>query len=100
MNDDLLPTHLAPRRMTWRQRARRRWFIGSRDRRGRVRTPGPLTLLGDRVRLVRNDDDTVPPGTLGWVYGIDSLGVLHVRWDCGVQLGLVPDDEWEVVPMS
>ncbi len=38
------------------------------------------------------------PGALGTVTVIDDLGTVHVRWDDGGTLGLVPDeDEWVVL---
>jgi hypothetical protein len=40
----------------------------------------------------------VPPGTEGTVLSVDAGGTVHVQWDNGRQLGLVPDaDEWEVI---
>ena len=55
---------------------------------------------GDRIRLVRCTDEwtRLTPGALGTVTVIDSVGTVHVRWDGGGTLGLVPDeDAWEVV---
>ena len=55
--------------------------------------------VGDRVRLVRCDDEwtRLNPGTLGTVSFVDDLGTVHVDWDSGATLGLVPgEDEWEV----
>lgn len=52
---------------------------------------------GNRVVLVRMADDPrpVPPGTKGTVMFVDGLGTVHVRWDDGRRLGLVPGvDEW------
>lgn len=48
---------------------------------------------GDRVRLVRCDDlwTTLEPGTLGTVIYIDGTGTIHVRWDGGHLLGMVPE---------
>lgn len=60
-----------------------------------------LTAKGDRVRLVRCTDPwtDLGPGALGTVTFIDDLGAVHVRWDCGSSLGLVPgEDAWEVLP--
>lgn len=54
---------------------------------------------GQRVRLVRMEDDQAPPkGTLGTVQYIDDLGTIHVRWDTGSCLGLIPEiDDWEIL---
>ena len=54
---------------------------------------------GMRVRLIKMDDVQAPPiGTIGTVTGVDDIGTIHVHWDTGSSLGLIPDeDEWEVV---
>ena len=55
---------------------------------------------GDRIRLVCISDEwtRLRPGTLGTVSGVDDLGTVHVRWDDGNTLGLVPgEDTWEIV---
>jgi hypothetical protein len=40
----------------------------------------------------------LPPGTRGTVTLVDQLGTVHVRWDDGRNLGLVPgQDEWRVI---
>ena len=55
---------------------------------------------GDRVRLVRCTDPytRLRPGALGTVSVVDDLGTVHVRWDDGGNLGLVPgEDSWEAV---
>lgn len=61
-----------------------------------------MSRVGDRVELVACDDPytRLRPGERGTVTLIDSLGTVHVRWDSGAQLGLVPDhDVWkEVTP--
>lgn len=56
--------------------------------------------VGDRVRLVRCTDEwtRLDPGAIGTVDFIDSTGTLHMRWDNGSTLGLIPGvDAWEVV---
>jgi len=61
------------------------------------------TRKGDRVRLVEHGDKwtDLKPGDEGNVTFIDSLGTLHVTWDSGSRLGLIPGiDRWEVVPIS
>lgn len=56
---------------------------------------------GARIRLIRHTDEysTLQPGELGTVTLVDGLGTVHVRWDNGSALGLVPDagDEWEEI---
>jgi hypothetical protein len=57
-------------------------------------------IVGDRVRLVHTSDEytTLPSGTMGTVRVIDDVGTLHVDWDNGSKLGLVPDeDRWEII---
>lgn len=58
-------------------------------------------LTGRRVRLIRCSDPytRLPSGSEGTVAFVDSLGTLHVDWDCGSKLGLVPgEDSWTVLP--
>jgi hypothetical protein len=59
---------------------------------------------GDRVELVRISDPYVqiPRGSKGTVVLVDGLGTVHVRWDDGTQLGLVPgvDRYWLVQKSS
>ena len=57
-------------------------------------------VKGDRVRLVSTTDPftRLAPGALGTVQRVDSLGTVHVTWDDGHCLGLVPDeDRYELV---
>lgn len=45
---------------------------------------------GTRVKLVRMQDPHAPaPGSLGTVQGVDDIGTIHVKWDCGSSLGVV-----------
>lgn len=57
-------------------------------------------LIGRRVRLIRmNDPYGHEPGSQGTGAYVDSLGMLHVRWDYVSNLGLIPgEDEWETLP--
>lgn len=50
---------------------------------------------GDRVQLGSCADPYthLRPGTTGTVKHVDSLGTVHVVWDDGSQLGLVPDED-------
>lgn len=53
---------------------------------------------GKRVRLVYCSDPYTPltPGTEGTISFVDDLGTVHVDWDNGSKLGMVPkEDRWE-----
>ena len=55
---------------------------------------------GDRVRLVRTDDDftDLRRGDEGTVNLIDDFGTIHVKWDRGNSLGLIPgEDDWIIL---
>ena len=56
---------------------------------------------GDRVELIRMGDDPHPlePGCRGTVTCMDALGTIHVQWDNGRTLGLLPDagDEYRLL---
>lgn len=59
-------------------------------------TPQP----GERVELVRTIDPYthLSPGSRGTVTAVDALGTVHVAWDSGSRLGLVPgEDRWQMV---
>jgi hypothetical protein len=58
-------------------------------------------MKGQRVRLVYCSDQytDLPVGTLGTVSLVDDMGTVHVRWDNGSRLGMIPgEDRWEAVP--
>ena len=47
---------------------------------------------GTRVVLVHMGDDPysrLTPGDRGTVKNVDDAGTIHIRWDCGSNLGLV-----------
>lgn len=47
---------------------------------------------GSRVELVSMDDPynrKLVPGCQGTVVSVDSIGTIHVSWDCGSSLGIV-----------
>ena len=47
---------------------------------------------GTRVELVSMDDPfntRLIPGCMGTVIAVDSIGTIHVAWDCGSSLGVV-----------
>ena len=56
-----------------------------------------MTTPGDRVQLVWTSDPwtKLRPGERGTVIDVDSVGTVHVDWDCGSNLGLIPgQDSW------
>lgn len=50
---------------------------------------------GTRVVLNHMEDPyaPVPPGTRGTVEYVDDIGTIHMRWDNGRSLGLVPGED-------
>ena len=45
---------------------------------------------GTRIKLIKMDDIQAPPkGTLGTVYGEDSIGSILVKWDNGSTLNVI-----------
>ncbi|MGV9196400.1 DUF4314 domain-containing protein [Arcanobacterium canis] len=55
---------------------------------------------GTRIRLLHMDDPyaPVPSGTLGTVRLVDDTGTIHVVWDNGSQLGIIPgEDRFQVL---
>ena len=56
---------------------------------------------GTRIRLNSMDDPYAPiaPGTEGEVDFVDDIGQLHMKWDNGRTLALVPgEDSFSVLP--
>ena len=56
---------------------------------------------GDRIVLRSTTDPhtTLRRGASGTVIMVDDFGTVHVDWDNGEQLGLVPgEDTWESYP--
>ncbi len=45
---------------------------------------------GARVELIEMNDPytKLAPGELGTVVAVDSIGTIHVDWDCGSSLGV------------
>ncbi len=58
-----------------------------------------MVNIGDRVECIyMNDPQAVPTGTQGTVYHIDDMGTIHVRWDNGSGLGLIPgEDQYKII---
>ena len=57
----------------------------------------PINKAGDRVTLISTSDEhtRLEPGAEGTVTRVDSMGTVHVTWDGGSRLGLVPiEDRW------
>ena len=55
---------------------------------------------GSRVKLIKLEDPyrNIPEGTKGTVDSVDDIGTIHVRWDDGPRLGIVPGvDEFRKV---
>lgn len=40
-----------------------------------------------------NDKQSPPAGTKGTIRLVDDMGTIHVEWDNGSHLGLVPDED-------
>lgn len=46
---------------------------------------------GTRLQLSCMEDEfPVPPGSMGTVECIDDAGQIHMNWDCGRSLALIP----------
>jgi len=56
-------------------------------------------LSGKRLRCIEMKDlYPVPSGTMGTIINVDDVGTVHVKWDNGSTLGLVPnEDSYEIV---
>ncbi len=54
-----------------------------------------MTNQGDRIELVYTSDEhtNLEPGDRGTVTGVDDVGTVHVAWDSGSRLGLVPGED-------
>lgn len=56
-----------------------------------------MSEKGRRVRLISMNDpqSRLKPGDEGTIMFVDDIGTVHVRWDNGSGLGLVPgEDRW------
>lgn len=57
-------------------------------------------LKDKRIELISTTDPytELKPGDLGTVDFVDDLGTIHITWDNGSQLGLVPgEDQYKIV---
>ena len=55
---------------------------------------------GTRIKCISMDDPYYPiaPGTKGTVVAVDDMGTIHMKWDNGRTLGLVPgEDEFKII---
>lgn len=68
----------------------------SGERKGdRVRLLLPMDLDPRTAAVLGKDWEDIEPGTEGTVRGVDDGGTVHVQWDNGRNLGLIPDvDVW------
>ena len=60
-------------------------------------------LEGQRLRLITTTDPYthLTPGKEGTVMCVDDVETVHVDWDNGSTLGLIPRvDRWEYLPQS
>lgn len=55
--------------------------------------------IGTRIKLhFMEDPNPIKPGTTGTVRCVDDMGTIHVDWDNGRRLGLIPnEDRYEVI---
>ena len=52
--------------------------------------------VGTRVELIYMNDPynhKLVPGCQSTVRRVDDMGTIHVSWDCGSSLGLIPGEE-------
>ena len=56
-------------------------------------------MVGLRIRCVHMyDPSPVEPNSLGTITYIDDMGTIHVKWDSGRTLGIVPEeDNFEII---
>ena len=57
---------------------------------------------GTRIELLSTMDDMqgIEKGTKGTVIGVDDIGTIHMRWDNGRGLGLIPgEDNFKVLSL-
>lgn len=49
---------------------------------------------GTKVHLIHMNDYQAPPaGTIGTVTSVDDMGTIHVSWENGSSLGLIPNED-------
>ena len=60
----------------------------------------PCTYVGKKVQLVYTDDQytKLKPGDFGIVRLVDDTGTIHVNWENGSNLGLIPGvDKFHII---
>ena len=58
-------------------------------------------MVGSRIKLIKMTDDPRPiePGSEGTIKYIDDMSQIHVDWDNGRSLALIPGvDEYVIIP--
>lgn len=56
--------------------------------------------LGTKIQLISMHDEKYPvlPGTMGEVTHIDDMGSIHMKWENGSSLAIIPEvDSFKVV---
>jgi hypothetical protein len=81
--------------MGYRDTVRHQQMTGRIAREMREPSVPALATKGDRVRLLRTSDPytQLKPGDEGMVSFVDSMGTVHVNWESGSTLGLVPGED-------
>lgn len=70
------------------------------NNRNQVKRIKKMYPAGTRIELLSTMDDmqAVEKGTRGTVIGVDDIGTVHMKWDNGRGLGLIPgEDEFKVL---
>jgi len=60
----------------------------------------PCTYIGKKIQLVYTDDQytKLKPGDFGIVRLVDDTGTIHVNWENGSNLGLIPGvDKFHII---
>ena len=60
----------------------------------------PTVGKGERIEMIKMEDDPAPiePGTKGVVDHIDGIGQIHIHWDNGRMLAIVPEiDKFKLI---
>ena len=61
----------------------------------RVKMYKEMYPKGTRIELIYMSDpySPVPDGTKGTVVCVDDMGTIHMKWDNGRTLGLIPEED-------
>lgn len=54
--------------------------------------------VGKRIRCIHMyDPQPIEPNTLGTIFHVDDIGQIHVKWDNGRSLAIIPEeDDFEI----